>query len=44
MRLNVSIFNSFAVGELINLGVKLGNTIIYNIFLRMLYKHSSINI
>lgn len=44
MGLDVSVFCGFIVVKLVDLGVKRGNTIVYDIFLRMLYKHSSINI
>ena len=44
MGLDVSVFCGFIVVKLVDLGVKRGNTIVYDIFLGMLYKHSGINI
>ena len=44
MGLDVSVFCGFIVVKIIDLGVKRGNTIVYDIFLGMLYKYSSINI
>ena len=43
MRRNVSVFCGFIVVKLIDLGVKRGNTIIYDIFLRMLNKTTYIS-
>lgn len=40
---NISVFNGFVVVKIIDLGVKRRNTIIYDIFLRMLYKTTYIS-
>ena len=44
MGVNVSVFCGFIIFKLVDLGVKCNNTIVYDIFLGMFYKHSSINI
>ena len=44
MGVNVFVFCGFLIFKLVDLDVKCNNTIVYDIFLRMLYKHSGTNI